>query len=266
MIKKTSFNSIVLLAMLLSFIADAIAQNETDTDTIPETATVSETTTTDIPATTQIPANTDSSTVNKTLKNSTLIDNLQNDVAGLLLGTKAVSLMFNDKESADIERAVNALKNHQTYVPEDGFSDKKSATAIDQKDLDELNKKSHIYLASIMYYNPKSWAVWINDKKITSDDNKSSKEIYLKSVEKDKVSVLWSVSPTKLRVLLGKGADDLNFKLNDVGQIEVKFSLKPNQSFILGSNTVVEGRAAINNLTQNNLPSNSAISSLKNLF
>ncbi len=186
------------------------------------------------------------------LENSALIDKIQGGMANLLLGNKATSLMFDDKESDNIDRAVDSLKSNQVYVPEDG-SDGTIDPSLDQKKKDEeetkekekqseFNEKSYIYLASIMYYTPKEWVVWINDKKITSETNKDTKELYLKSVEKDQISVLWSVSATKLKVLLGKKADDLNLKMNENNQIEVRFILKPNQTFILGSNSVVEGK------------------------
>lgn len=169
--------------------------------------------------------------------------------------------MFDDKENDNIEKAVASLANNQAYKPEgdDGSdADKQKESEAQKKDQEDFNRKSHIYLSSIMYYNPRSWAVWINDKKITSDDNKKTKEIYLKSVNPDQVAVLWNVSPTKLKVLLGKKADDLNFKLNDAGQIEVRFSLKPNQSFVLGSNSVIEGRIFNNTSTFNNPKDTSA--------
>jgi ATP-dependent Clp protease ATP-binding subunit ClpA len=175
-------------------------------------------------------------------------------MASLLLGNKATSLMFDDKEIDNIDRAIDSLRNNQVYSPEDGApifdalldkKNKEAEAAREKAKQDEFNEKSYIYLASIMYSTPQDWVVWINDKKITSETNKKNKELYLKSVQKDQVSILWSVSASKLQVLLGKKADDLKLKLNENNQIEVRFVLQPNQTYILGSNSVVEGKAVV---------------------
>lgn len=195
--------------------------------------------------------------ISKPLDNSALVDNIQGGMANLLMGNKSISLMFDDHEMDNINRAVDSFKNNQSFSPDDDFSntgytpdDKKKrdeeAAAKAKQEQDEFNANSYIYLASIMYSTPHEWVVWINDKKITSDTNKKGKELFVSSVERDKVSILWNVSPSKLRVLLGSKADSLNLKTNSDGQIEVKFSLQPNQTFVLGSNVVVEGKAVTN--------------------
>lgn len=194
----------------------------------------------------------------KPLENSTLVNSIQGGMANLLLGNKATSLMFDDKENDNIERAVDSLKSNQLYVPEDGSEDnidpeaakkkKEEDDAKEKQKQSEFNAKSYIYLASIMYSTPQDWVVWINDKKITSETNNKTKELYLKSVQKDQVSIMWSVSASKLKVLLGKKAEDLKLKVNDNNQIEVQFILQPNQTFVLGSNSVVEGRAVTSSI------------------
>lgn len=201
--------------------------------------------------------------VGKPLENSSLIDNIQGGMASLLMGNKAVSLMFDDRENDNLERAIDSLKSNQAYVPEESSEeddpkqaaekkkDEEDAAIKEKQEQDEFNKKSYIYLASIMYSTPQDWVVWINDKKITSDNNKKGKELFLKSVDKDKISVQWNVSPSKLKVLLGKRAETLNLKVNESGQIEVRFILQPNQTFVLGSNTVVEGKVVTNMIKKN---------------
>ncbi len=196
----------------------------------------------------------------KPLDNSALVENIQGGMANLLLGNKSTSLMFDDRETDNIERALDSFKNNQAYTPDEGGEEsildgaeakkkrEQEAAEKARKEQDEFNAKSYIYLASIMYSTPQDWVVWVNDKKITSETNKKGKELFLKSVDRDHVSILWNVSPSKLKVLLGAKADSLKLKVNDSGQIEVKFSLQPNQTFVLGSNTVVEGKIVTNQI------------------
>lgn len=200
--------------------------------------------------------------VTKTLNNPAIVDNIQGEMANLLMGNKSTSLMFDERENDSIERAIDSLKNNQIYTPDQNDSENEPTNPDDQKkqqqeaeekakkEQEDFNQQSYIYLASIMYSTPQNWAVWINNKKITSETNKQNKELFLKSVDHDKVSVLWHVSPTKLKVLLGKKADQINFKTTADGQIEVNFALQPNQTFFLGSNSVIEGKIMTNMIKQ----------------
>lgn len=173
--------------------------------------------------------------------NPDLVNKLQGGLANLLLSSnKLTTLMFNEKESEKIERALDSFKNDQTYLPEES-DEKKSADSAPTETKEEINKKSYIYLASIMYFSDKYWAVWINGQKITSDDNDPNDELYLSSVQRDQVSVIWNISASKWKILLGKKAEGLESMINENNQVVVKFKLKPNQTYILGSNTIAEG-------------------------
>lgn len=169
-----------------------------------------------------------------------------NDLVNVLLGTgKITSLMFDDEELSDVNRAIESFKNDQAFVPgqdpnNPDTNNKKT------KDLEAENEKSYIYLASIIYYSPKDWAVWINNQKITSETNKNSKELFVKAIYSDHVKILWSISISKWKILAGKKSEDAAPKLNAKNNVEIEFSLKPNQTFILGSGQVVEGRAVVN--------------------
>ena len=174
-----------------------------------------------------------------------------NDLVSVLLGTgKVTSLMCDDEELSDVDRAIESFKNDQTFVP---GQDPNSADAKKEKDkkakdleAEDENEKSYIYLASIIYYSPKDWAVWINNQKITSETNKNSKELFVKEIYSDHAKILWSLSISKWKILAGKKSDDAAPKLNAKNNVEIEFNLKPNQTFILGSGHVVEGRAVVN--------------------
>lgn len=175
------------------------------------------------------------------------------EIANTLLGSgttvnkKIVSLMFDDEELNEIERALDSFKNGQIYNSDKNAknSDKKTRSLTQENE----NQKSYIYLASIIYYSQKDWAVWINNTKVTSENNSSAKELFVKEIYPDRVKIVWSLNLTKWKILLGKKADNITPKLNAKNNVEILFTLKPNQTFILGSGLVIEGRA-VNNSTK----------------
>ena len=203
-----------------------------------------------------------------------------NGLASLLLGKKPASLMFDDEEISNIDRAVESLKNNQIYVPEgeDSLLQDESSKAkaelerIQKEKESQENEKSYIYLASLMYFNPKDWVIWINENKITSKNNAKEKELYVESVQKDQIKILWKLSVSKWKIISGYSSEGAIPKTNENNQIEIRFSLKPNQTFVLSTNTIVEGKALIALMkkkeeekssakTSDNKPSQSASSS-----
>ncbi len=176
-----------------------------------------------------------------------------NGLASLLLGKKPTSLMFDDEEISNIDRAVESLKNNQIYVPEGEDSLLQDESSKAQAELDRIqkekesqeNEKSYIYLASLMYFNPKDWVIWINENKITSKNNAKEKELYVESVQKDQIKILWKLSISKWKIISGYSSERAIPKTNENNQIEIRFSLKPNQTFVLSTNTIVEGKALI---------------------
>lgn len=170
-------------------------------------------------------------TENKKSSETSLVDKIQGGLANILLGDeKPYSLMFDEKEISDVEKAVDSFKNGQLYSPE---SDK-SGEEIDP------NRKSYAFLASIMYIDKNYWSVWINNKKITSNENYVTNELYIESISKEKVSVVWTMSPTKWKILLGLNSEE-EVAVNAANQVVTKFQLKPNQSYLLAAKTVIEG-------------------------
>ena len=144
--------------------------------------------------------------------------------------------MYDPDELIGIENAIDALKNDQVYAPTNQEEDiKKPATT------DKGNARSYIYLGSILYFGPKNWAVWIDGKKVTYESNKTSQELYLTSVNNLDVSIIWTMSISKWKILSGKKNEDLAPKANSNNQIEIKFSLKSNQTYSLRSGNVTEG-------------------------
>jgi len=187
--------------------------------------------------------------------------NISNSISQLLGGgnsfKKVEILMFSNQELSNINRALDSLKNNQIFVPEELNADTKLSEAEiveqqvkeeERKKREEIeqNEKSYIYLGSIIYFTNNDWVIWLNDQKITSQNNKEEKEIYIKSISNNNVSVRWRMSISKWKILSGKKDETLAPKISQESNIvESEFNLRPNQTYILGSNNVVEGKAVI---------------------
>ena len=166
--------------------------------------------------------------------------------------------MFSNQELSNINRALDSLKNNQIFVPEESNDEKKMSDAEiaeqqvkeeeERKKREEIeqNEKSYIYLGSIIYFSNNDWVIWLNDQKISNKINDSNKEIYIKSISSNNVSIRWRMSLSKWKILSGKKDDTLAPRISaESNLVESEFVLRPNQTYILGSNNVVEGKAVI---------------------
>lgn len=152
-------------------------------------------------------------------------------------------LMLSPKEHTNLEKALSSLINNVEYVGEslESISDE-SDMALEKEE--EKNEKSYIYLASLLYFGPNSWVVWINDRKITSDENDPEKEFYIKHINRNSVDLVWTLGITKWKIITGKNEDQMPEK-NDKNQIINSFTLRPNQTYVLADHNVVEGKVSI---------------------
>jgi hypothetical protein len=185
----------------------------------------------------------DSAPVSSEINNSTIITD-STDLGRILLGgtKKPKSLMFNDEELGGISLAIDSFKSGKEYVPDGENSDAKASDEKEETKPENDNEKSYIYLGSIIFSSDKNWTVWINKQKIARETNKLGEELYIKSVTKDSAKVLWTLSISKWKILSGKKSEEFAPKINDNNQVEVEFSLSPNQTYILSSNMIMEGR------------------------
>jgi hypothetical protein len=164
--------------------------------------------------------------------------------------SKIKSLMYDEEQFNNIEKAIEAMRNNQSFTPEGAEAKKQSAEeakkqAEEIKTLEESedNVKSYVFLSSIMYFGEKQWSLWINDKKFIANSNSNENELFFKVVSQDKATIVWRLSISKWKILSGKKSEEYAPKINENNQVEVEFTLKPNQTFILSSNKVVDGRA-----------------------
>lgn len=187
---------------------------------------------------------TDSSSDKKARNNdskTSLVDEARNY---LFNSNQITSLMFDDEENGRIEGAIESLKNNQVYSPNKENEEKAAGKEGDKFQNAIESERSHVYLASIIYFSPANWSVWINNQRITPENNGNGGEFYVKSVQRDKVSLIWRLSVSKWRALSGGKALEIP-QVNQNDQVETQFDLKPNQTFILGNKNIVEGRAII---------------------
>jgi|GEM_PF-1116053 hypothetical protein len=178
------------------------------------------------------------------------ISNSISNIFGDPNGTQVEALMFDNKELGNINRAIDSLKNNQIYVPEglDKIEKITPAEEVEKNEENEVeeNEKSYIYLGSVIYFAPNDWVIWLNDQKISTTTNNEQKEIYVSSIVNDRIKIRWKMNLSKWKILSGKKDEttaprvDLNSNI-----VESEFELRPNQTFILGSNSVVEGKAVI---------------------
>ena len=182
-----------------------------------------------------------------TAKTVDTINAIKNQITDGVIGKKIVSLMYNNEETNNIERAVESFKTNQIYVPDQKPEDKNQK---DEKAAEEdvANAKSYVYLASIIYFNSRDWAVWIGDQKIIPETNKNTEELYVKSISRDQVNLVWTLSLSKWKILSHHTSDADIPPINANNKVEISFSLKPNQTFILGSSSVAEGNMLFNTI------------------
>ena len=202
-------------------------------------------------------------TATEQLDTSKIQEILKNKEIKELADKKYESLMLTEVELKNIKKANESANNGQPFVAEieeeinikdskgeqDKLKEKKKKEQEEKlkKEEDEQgSEKSYIYLASIIYFNQRDWVIWINDQKITPRTNQQNKELYIKKVYANQIDVIWKLSITKWKIISGKNLETISPKINKDNQIEVSFSLKPNQTFMLSNNSVVEGKAVIN--------------------
>ena len=133
---------------------------------------------------------------------------------------KLQSLMLDRSEVNEVERAIDALKNGQVYAPITAATDTIGAVnnaAQTPETEKQDNEKSYIYLSSIMYFTPQNWVVWIGDKKISTATNEKSAQLFLKSIQRDSVKVLWTLPVSKWKILSGKSEESAP-KINENNQ------------------------------------------------
>lgn len=175
-------------------------------------------------------------------------ESIKKSIEEILKKTPLKSLMYNQEQYDKIEKAVDAMKNEQPLVIEGQENENKDNNKEESSKKEvkvEDNIKSYVYLSSIIYLSDNNWSIWVNDKKFTTNTNSTDKELYFKKVTPEYVNILWKLSLSKWKVLSGKKSESLAPKINDQNQVEIEFTLRANQTFILSQNKVANGRITV---------------------
>lgn len=161
----------------------------------------------------------------------------------LLQQKPSVSLMFSDADQKNINRAMMAYKAKEAFVVNQTDAKAKEKSGKKKKVVE--NEKSFLHLSSIIYFSSDAWSLWIDSNKITSDSNKVGSDLYIKSISPEKITIVWTMSVSKWKILSGKTSESDIPKVNKDEQVEIEFTLRQNQTYMLTTNKVIEGKISV---------------------
>lgn len=146
------------------------------------------------------------------------------------------SLMLNANEIKNLKIAISSLKNNVQYQSED------LTVKSEIKEVKEDSAQSLIHMSSILFLNNNNWVTWINEKRISNEDNKKDNEFYVENIAPNKAVIVWSLGLTKWKILTNSNDDVQTPELNKNNQIVNRFTISPNQTYILKTNKIIEGK------------------------
>lgn len=171
---------------------------------------------------------------------------------------KFESIMLDQEELKKVNQALEMFRQGKEFVitkTQEALSEEdREKMEIDQlsKEMELINKESKIHLGSILFFSKKTWSIWVNGKKITSDSNYPKNSIYVAKASERKIDFMWKLSISKWRVLTSNLDSKVTPQINNSGEVNVKFSLYSNQTFLLRENKTVEGDARTTKPQQQN--------------
>jgi hypothetical protein len=160
------------------------------------------------------------------------------------------SIMFTNKEMKKVEEAINARSRN--------VSIKKNIIHSRETQEMMIQDQSMLFLESILYISRSNWTIWISGHKIPSNNNSQSNEIYIKSINKERAKIKWSIGASKWKFLTeNKNIDKSKYKINKRNnKIEVNVTLKTNQRFNLIDNKIYEGKLPRKKIEKNIIDKN----------
>lgn len=149
------------------------------------------------------------------------------------------SFMFPSKNINLIRRVLEIYDKNNSSANNDIFGN----------DDDEENNYDasvgNVYLKSIMYISKKHWAVWINSKKISNENNNDEdNEFFIKKINRNTVEIKWRVSKAKWGIINYENTiSKSNYTINEqTHKVEFDLILHPNQTFVASKNEVIDGK------------------------
>ena len=150
---------------------------------------------------------------------------------------KYTSLMFVEKDVDDIFKILSKTVQEKKYEQEEVLNEGEAKNEDDIID----RKNISVYLKSIMYISQNSWAVWLNDTKITNLTN-GDEEISVLSLSPLKAKLLWKIGLTKWEIVnANKSIPESKYTVKD-NSVNLVFTISPNQTYIPSKNETIEGK------------------------
>ncbi len=167
--------------------------------------------------------------------------------------------MFDKSQMELINKFYESYDNHERPAPaQDENKSPEDLSSLLDKLSDHGNDSSDskaghliaplppLYLASILYYSPSHWSVWINDKKLVNTHNNPSNEFYVSRLSRKEVELVWKPSSLQNMPLLwaqytAGDKQALPGIVLDASKGTVTLLLHPNQTFIPTSLSIHEG-------------------------
>ena len=153
------------------------------------------------------------------------------------------SIFFTEKKINIIERV------YKIYEKNTKNKDKEIITGVQVENNENETQPltatlDIITLNSLLFLNPSDWVVWINDKKITSFENRLNKyEFRIAEVNEKQVSFYWVISRTRFDIINRKNLiQESDYDVNENNKIELKIKLYVNQSYIPTYNIVINSK------------------------
>ena len=153
------------------------------------------------------------------------------------------SIFFTEKKINIIERV------YKIYEKNAKNKDKEIITGVQVENNENETQPltatlDIITLNSLLFLNPSDWVVWINDKKITSFENKLNKyEFRIAEINEKQVSFYWVISRTRFDIINRKNLiQESDYDVNENNKIELKIKLYVNQSYIPTYNIVINSK------------------------
>jgi hypothetical protein len=176
----------------------------------------------------------------------TNIVGIEKDSQAAANASEIKSLFFSDADIKLIYDARLVYEQNQSGKSEGKLSEDNFLKSLDKISVFNVESPPNsftypqFFLASIAYYSPDDWVVWVNNTKITKD---SSSVGGLRVVDIDKKTVHFEWDPERMDKIVDANDYSLDspVKVNFMRNM-VEFSLKANQTFTSYAMRVVEGK------------------------